>query len=126
MPCLQCTSTDPIPTCTTTLRIGTITSFATAIFIFVNNLTTGKNYRQNSVVSGAAGEVNLDMSEPTPNFYNKDSAYEVFVTLASNDIDQKETITVGTDTDTCYSLNFTDIYDEDDDKVVYALHTLST
>lgn len=125
MACLQCTFTDPVPTCTTTLRIGTITTFATAMFIFVQNLTTGKIYRQASTVSGAAGEIDLTMANPTQNFYNKDSSYEVWVTLATNDSDVREDITVGTATEDCYNVNFTDIYDSSDDKVVYALHTLS-
>src|SRR3989304_2617488 len=71
MGCLQCDSVKPIPTCTTALVIGT-TGLGNGIpvYVFVKNLTTGKQYRQAAITKNEPpAPVSLLMGQPRQDFY---------------------------------------------------------
>ena len=118
--CGQCTAIKEVPTCTTNLQIGTIGSNNAAVFIFVSNLSTGLQYRQ-SVNSSGAGLVTLLMANPRQDFYNPNSAYEVWVTLAINTPVEREDITIGgiLFEDACLNVPFTIYVDDNNNPVTY-------
>ena len=119
--CGQCTSIKEVPTCTTNLEIGTIGSNNAAAFVFVHNLSTGLQYRQ-SVTSSGAGLITLLMANPRQDFYNPNSAYEVWVTLASGAPVDREDLTIGGTLfeDACLNVPFTIYVDDNNDPVTYA------
>lgn len=123
MACLDCTPTKPIPACTTSLILGNISSLATAVYIYVRNLTSGKLYRQ-AVTSSVAGLVTLDKTLPSSYFYSPNHAYEIWVTLASaTNIDDKQTLTIGSSTATCLNPVFDKPIDDDNLNITYTSQT---
>lgn len=121
--CVDCQPTNLIPTCTTALVLGTIPDLTTAVFIYVRNLTTGNTHRQ-SVTSDGAGLVTMDTTDPVPSFYSPNMTYEVWITLATGDLEDRLDITVGTVTitgdDACLNLNFEIIANASNDPITYA------
>lgn len=125
MACLDCSRTKPIPSCTTSLILGTVTSLSTAVYIYVRNLTSGKLYRQ-AVTSSVAGLVTLDKTEPSSYFYTPNHAYEIWVTLVSaTDIDSRLILTIGTSTATCLNPVFEKPTDNDNLNITYASQTVA-
>lgn len=120
MTCKQCTSIKEIPTCTTNLELGTIGSNNTDVFIFVSNITTGLNYRQ-AVESSAGGVVTLIMANPRQDFYNPNSSYEVWITLATGEPIDREDITIDgiLFEDACLNIPFTIYADDNNNPVTY-------
>ncbi len=96
MTCLQCQSVKPIPTCTTDLALGTTElGNGIAVYIFVKNLTTGKEYRQAATTEALpAGRVTLDMTSPSAAFYSPNHSYEIWITRQSDTINERQDFTV--------------------------------
>lgn len=120
--CNDCIHPKPIARCLTDLIIGTISSFNTAVYVYISNLTTGREIRY-SVTSSAAGLITVPI---TPQRFSEDHSYEVHVTKASAvGINVKENITIGGEVSNCASLRFETIWDNNNAIVSYANQTLS-
>lgn len=128
MGCLNCQFTQAIPTCTTTLAIGTTTIGAgVPVYVFVRNIITGKEFRQSATTEALpAGRVSMLLSLPQQDFYSQNFVYEIWITRQSDTVNERLNFTIqGSVTAIdCVSVNFTDIYDDDDDKVAYSSHIL--
>lgn len=108
MACSTCTKAVPIPVCTSTLTLGTITSLNAAVWIYIKDLTTGRTERE-SGMSGGTGIVTLDMSN-NPTFYQEDHTYEVSVTLQSAvSIEDTRDITIAGTAYDCLQLRFVEV-----------------
>lgn len=113
-----------IPTCSTVLVLGdTDLGIDVDVYIFVENLTTGRIHRI-PFTTLANGRVTLTMSDPDQHFYNENSTYDVHVTKQSDTINMNVDLTIeGTDHD-CVNVNFTNLFDDNDDRVAYSSHSL--
>lgn len=123
MSCNNCTATKSIPTCTTDLIIGQIEDFDTDVFVFVKNLTTGYSLRFEATSEGD-GTVRLDMTLVDPSFYNPNSLYEIWITLQDEGQNQKQIITIDSETFDCFNLRFNTLFDEAGSIIDYLEHTL--
>lgn len=120
--CSDCIHPKPIARCITNLIIGTITPLNTAVFVYIYNLTTGRNIRY-AVTSSAAGLVTVPI---TPQRFSEDHSYEISITnQASANIGIKENITIGGEVSNCVSLRFETIWLSDNTIATYANQTLS-
>ncbi len=105
MHCPDCTKTLLIPACTDTIVLGTIPDVSQNIYIFANNVTTGRQERQDAVTN-ADGVVTMDLSIPSEDFYSENHRFEVYITLRDTNNTERLAITVGEDTFECFTLNF--------------------
>lgn len=103
-----CQIIQPVPRCTTTLTIGTVASLATAVYVYIKNLGSGRTVRYDMTTDGA-GTVTLDMSEAGL-FYDVHNSFEIWVATAAAP-QTRLTVTVGALSDTCLLGTFTDHYD---------------
>jgi len=121
--CLSCQATKCVPTCTQTLRLGTITgAAANDYWAFFANNTTGKTIR--IAVDPTSNNIDVDLTQLPDGFLNSNSEYEVWLTLRSAGINSNQDITIGAAAYECFSVMFIDIFDEQDHKVEYLSHTL--
>jgi hypothetical protein len=107
MACNNCLSLDQIPECTDSMVLGEM-AVSTEVYIYVKNTFTGYIHRQEAISDGA-GELELDLEQPDPSFYNQDSHYEVWVTLRTDDV--KIIFTVDAEAYTCLEISFYKIND---------------
>lgn len=106
MACLTCEQTKLIPACTDTLTLGVIDFISTNVYIFVENITTGYQHRQDAV-SNALGVVSVDLTLPNENFYSDSFSYEIWVTLRDVSQTEKLQITVaGGASFDCFDVSF--------------------
>lgn len=75
-----CTRIKNVPACTNNLTLGTITDHNAAVWIYIEDLTTGRKKRV-AGVSSNTGEVILAMD--SQRFYQSGHAYEITVVLQS-------------------------------------------
>lgn len=83
MACITCTRVCPVPKCTTTISVGSISSFLTAVNVFIEHPARDKRIVV-PVTTGAAGEIDLPMDSPDPDFWAIGFDYRVWVVLASS------------------------------------------
>ncbi len=102
MACNNCENLDPIPECSESLELGTITA-DTDVYIYVKN-TIGYVHRQEAI-SDNDGLLEIDLTEPDLSFYNKDNSYEVWVTLRDDNERIDITISYGIVAD-CVNISF--------------------
>ena len=112
MACNTCQATKPLPTCTESLVLGTITS-DTEVYIFVTNHSNGYTHRQ-SATSGPYGSLTLGLTSPAPSFYNQDGNYEVWATLQTTSANDRLDITIDEEPYTCFDLSFYTFFNEED------------
>jgi hypothetical protein len=108
MACNNCHELDQIPECTETLELGNI-AVDTEVYIYVKNLFTEYVHRQEAI-SDVDGLLTLDLTQPDPSFYNKDSAFEIWVTLRTDNVKLDVTVAYGTVAD-CMNLSFFPVND---------------
>lgn len=123
MACNNCTNTKKLSTCAGNLTLGTIASLTTAVYIYVKN-PAGYIYRQSATSSGA-GVVILSLASPNTSFYHSSGVFEVWVTLASADIETRLTVTIGATGYSCFNLEFQKSFDNDGDPNVITTQTLA-
>jgi hypothetical protein len=123
MACNNCTSTKTLSTCAGVLTLGTIASLNTAVYIYIKN-SSGYIYRQ-STTSSAGGVVTLNLALPNPDFYHPNGTFEVWVTLASADIETRLSITISGTAYSCFNLSFQKHYDVDGDPNTTTTQTLA-
>lgn len=120
--CNECIKPKAIARCITNLIIGTISSLNTAVFVYIKDLTTERELRY-SVTSSAAGLITVPI---TPQRFSEDHSYEIHITKATADnINVKENITIGADTEDCVSLRFETIWQADNTIATYTNQTLT-
>lgn len=124
MSCLICQRTKPIPICNANLIIGNIGLNNTAVYIYVQDLSTGATHRQSATSSGA-GLVTLSMALPV-GFYSPDHTYELWITLqsATNILDRKD-ITIGVEVNNCLNPIFQNIVDANNINISYTTQTIA-
>lgn len=99
-----------IPSCKHTLILGKITKFNTSIWIFVEK-QNGFTYIE-ATTSAADGEVRLDLTQPSKEFYNEfDGQYQIWVSDITQGAytceDDREALKVGvTGGITTWGVNF--------------------
>lgn len=99
----------PLARCMAILTIGDTPHNTTAMFVYLLNHMTGVRARF-AVTSSGAGLVTVDLTD-YPQIEGHD--YELWVTLATaTNPDERETITIGSDTYECFALNFIDILED--------------
>lgn len=102
MACNDCHELDQIPECTDSLELGSIDA-DTEVYIYVKNIFTGYVHRQEAL-SDEEGTLTLDLTEPESSFYNKDSSYEIWITLRTDNVRIDITISYGVVAD-CLNLS---------------------
>lgn len=121
MSCTPCSFTKPVPVCVQELNIGRIAGLNTPIYVFINNLTTGKTVRL-SEVSDGAGDIAVDT---TGIRFSESFTYEIYVVLQSaTSIDDREDILNYPTILTCLAVPFQTVEDEDQDLIIYTTITL--
>lgn len=125
MSCTPCQPTKKIPTCAAEVVVGSIEDLSTDIYIYIKNLTTGYLHRQEST-SGPYGLVTLDLSVPDSSFYNPNSTYELWATLANAQIGDRLEITIDEEPETCFELSFEKAFDEMNFAANYDTHVLES
>lgn len=113
MSCPTCTETKPIPKCVDSLVIGAIDLDSTDVYIYVKNLTTERIQRIETT-SDINGEVSLALTNPDKEFYSPDFTFELWITLRTATINDKEDITIGYTTTDCFTIRFTEVFDGED------------
>lgn len=108
MACNDCHELDQIPECTDSLELGTIDA-ETEVYIYVKNTFTGYVHRQEAL-SGLYGALELDLTLPDPTYYNKDSSYEIWVTLRTDNVRIDITVSYGVVAD-CLNISFFPVND---------------
>lgn len=120
--CSECLHPKPIARCVTNLIIGTISSLNTSVYVYISNLTTGREIRY-TVTTSVAGLVTIPI---TPQRFSEDHSYEIHVTLATaSNINVKENITIGGDVSDCVSLRFETIWNNDNTIATFTNQTLT-
>lgn len=122
MACPTCTETKPIPKCVDSLVIGAIDDDLTNVYVYVKNLTTERTQRV-SVTSDLSGVVSILLTDPDKEFYSANFTYELWITLRTATINDKLDITIGYTTTDCFTIRFTEIYD-DLDLAIFTEHDL--
>ena len=121
MSCSPCSFVKPVPICVQQIIIGTISSIDANIYVFVKNVTTGKEIRLSTITDGA-GLITLDVSGLT---FSDSFTYEFKAILQTAvSINDVETITIGVDSDTCWAVPFVTIEDSNQDIINYVTITL--
>lgn len=106
-PCPDFTCACPVPECTETLILGTITDLNTDVLVYVQKLNNGAS-RIQSVTSSPTGSISLDMTDRV-DFYNHfDGEYYIWATKTGYwcDGSKLEILQAGITT-TTYSVTFT-------------------
>jgi hypothetical protein len=103
MACNTCHQLTEVPECSSTLNLGTLALLNTELYIYVKNLHSGYVHKQEAISSGA-GLVTLNTTEPSKDFYNKDYAYEIWVTLRTNN--DRVNFTINTVVLDCFNPSF--------------------
>jgi hypothetical protein len=84
MACNDCHELDSIPECSDELELGEITPDL-EVYIYVRNTFSGYIHRQEAI-SDVDGAITLDLTQPDPSYYNKDSSYEIWVTPRTDNV----------------------------------------
>lgn len=120
-----CTNVKPIASCGTNLIIGTISSFNTAVYVFIKRLGGAARIERLDDTTNGAGQVAPAISDLPDGFLSPNFDYEIYVTLATATPNDRETITLtdGVTIDTCFCLPVIEV-NEDDAIQAYANQTL--
>lgn len=112
MACDNCTRIDSISKNDTSYTIGTISSAATKISLYIEDVTTGRIIRQ-VPTTGGSGEVVIDLTDPASAFYSSKHEYIAYAVLGTaTSIDERETMTGDDDptlSDTCFLFDFVQV-----------------
>lgn len=111
MACPICVETKPIPKCVTSLVIGAIDAELTDVYVYVLNLTTGRQQRIETT-SDLNGQVSIPLADPDVEFYSENFTYELWITLRTTDPNTKLDVTIGYATNDCFTVRFKEIYDD--------------
>ncbi len=120
--CTPCDKANLVPTCTTNLTIGIVTP-NTLVFVYILDITTGRQYRFPTSSDPIAGLVIIDISGIS---WAPDHTYELYITTqAATNIEERLTITVESTTLTCLAIRFQRVFEDDGGVATYAAQTIS-
>ena len=121
--CNACLDADNIPECLTNLTIGTISSLAIAVYVYITNNSTGMIERLETTTDGA-GLVTLTAIDNT--WLVPDNSYSTYVVLQSaTDISTKEDITIGASTADCVNFKVNAVFGDDEIQEAYTNITMT-
>lgn len=105
-PCVEPSCGCPLPSCATTLVLGSTGLLNTDVFVHVVKANGAEHIEQ--VTTTAGGVINLPMNSPSASFYNSfDGIYKVFVMSGGYFCeDDKITVTSGASTWTTVAFEF--------------------
>lgn len=119
MMCGACNVVNDVPVCAEQLQIGLINDLVagTAIAIYVTNETTGRVHIEITETNADKYAI-LDMSQPSPDFYNDSHGYSIAVASYDDYMRCNQTITLPDCTGeltevSCVSVHFKKVYDGD-------------
>lgn len=105
MSCETYIRTRPVPSCSTSLVIGTVDENNAELIIYIEK-QNGKRTAQETTTS-ASGVVTLDLTDPSSTFYNEfEGLYKVQV---GEDYETPLDITIGTETGKTVGISFVNI-----------------
>jgi hypothetical protein len=120
MGCIDCTSTRPVLSCVTNLRIGTV-GISTAYYVYFRNSSSGKLNRvsaTSSIVGLLTAVIDFD---PLAN-----SQYEVWATLqTAEDIDARVVVGISTIETDCFYVQFQRVYNSSNTSITATNQTLA-
>lgn len=115
----NCTKIKDLPTCINELIIGTITPISQDVYVFFKNTTLNQTTRLTGD-SDEDGLVTVDLTDLPENFFSENYNYEIYVTTLSASPSDKQTITVGAESDTCLMVKFFKVEDGAIESVYYS------
>lgn len=103
--CNPCNKTKPVLACTSTLTVGTLSTYPnTSVHVYLKNHTTGGYIERYVVTTTAGGSVQIAL---TSNQIMPDHNYELWVTLATaTNTDERLAITIDGENHTCLQPKF--------------------
>ncbi len=101
MACKTCHQLSEIPECSESIVLGSM-AIDTEVYIYVKNLYSGFIHKQEAV-SDNTGDLTLNLTKPSKDFYNKDTAYQIWVTLRTDN--DKIDFTIDTVDLDCFNLS---------------------
>lgn len=120
--CSDCHTTNPVARCLTALTIGSISSLSTDVFVYIENIATGRIVRY-SATSDATGKVIIQI---TPQQFSENMEYEGWITKRdAGNIEVRESIVIGAESQTCAYISFQNVITSDNTNTVYASQTLT-
>lgn len=120
--CDSCGQGKPVPSCLTTLVIGTIADLTTNVKVFFQRTSTRIIERLDAISDGA-GLVSLDVSSID---WLDGEEFKVWITGDPDSLNAKKNITISTDVFECWTFRICDIYNTSGNKIATATHTLET
>lgn len=125
--CAPCQKTKPIPKCVVNLLIGGIAFIDTVVTVYFKDISTGK-------LTGIITEVGGDGSVFLENLdcgFMPDHSYEVWVTFAGNNIEDRLTLTISDDyyptigrEHECLAVRFIDAVDCAGEQIDFTTYTI--
>jgi hypothetical protein len=121
MSCSTCQQVEPAPCCSTTLVIGTIADASVSVSVYFKNITTNRLLILPGTSDGS-GLVSVDVSDEQ---FATNQSFEIWVTLATGNMNDKKDITVNTTTADCLAAQFYRVNNESDVVVNSSTFTIS-
>lgn len=118
--CTPCLVAKPIPSCTQTLNIGTISDINANVRVYIQDITTGQILSFDTTSDGS-GLVSVDLSEN--NFFDN-HAYEMWVTDANAEYRDAKDITIDSQTEKVICLRFEYVQDSTGGSELFTSQTL--
>lgn len=127
--CNPATKFRTLPSCLTTLIIGTTATISGSLYVYLKNHTTGVLYRFTGTTDGA-GLLSLNVKDPdgssvTQFIPTPDHDYELWATATSaTNTDERVSITINAIAYTALAISFERIYEDGDALTAYSTQTL--
>lgn len=112
--CNPSLATKPIPTCIENLSIGSIPDNNQAVFVIIEDITTGRREKY-SATSDGSGIVIVDVSAAE---FSDTHGYQGWIYKSTDGIGDPYTITIGASTTEYFGLTFEKVFD--DGELLYA------
>jgi len=110
----------PIPNCVVDLVVGTITSLNTSVNVYVKNIVLQKT----EILTGGSDGAGLVTVDVESLYKAPEHAYELWITLAGDSLNERQDITIGAETEDTVLLSFESVY-QNNAVYSYAIQTLS-
>lgn len=121
MSCSNCTKTNTVGQCPGSLVIGTVPYNSQAMYIYFENLSTGRVLRL-SATSSIAGLLTVDITEID---FPANQDFEVHVSRDTDPLDTQTEITIGATEYDCLIVRFEKPLDNEGEPIAYGTQTLT-
>lgn len=119
--CNPCTQVKNIATCTQSIVLGTITITDDTVRVYFKNISTGLIFSLDAP-SDISGNVTVDTSDIE---FIENTPFEVWITEAGADPNEKQDITIGATTSQTICVRFDAIKNEAGEASIFATQTFS-